>query len=124
SPCYCGNSVEQAQSLGCKFVPMSAAWLPSHCRDEYLEEEFNNIGPNADHSWTYYADYGRTETLDTITISTFAGSTIRFYNDWEWHVMHCIFYWRKLHRAQFSGVTIEPRFNTDAHIGHCARLIL
>jgi hypothetical protein len=35
-----------------------------------------------------------------------------------------MFYWRKLHRAQFSGVIVEPRFNTDAHISHCTRLIL
>lgn len=38
--------------------------------------------------------------------------------------MHCLFYWRKLHRAQFSDVMIEPRFNNDGHLRHCAKLIL
>jgi hypothetical protein len=122
--CYCGNSAEEARSLGCKYVPMSAAWLPVHCQDDYLDKEFNDLGPNPDHSWTYYTDYERSSTIDLDTISNFAGSTTRFYNDWEWHVMHCMFYWRKLHRAQFSGVTLEPKFNTDAHISHCTRLIL
>jgi hypothetical protein len=123
-PCYCGSSVEEAQSLGCKYVPMASAYLPPHCRDDFLDAEFNRLGHNADGSWTYYADYARTTTTNLRTIATFGGSSIRFYNDWEWHVMHCLFYWRKLQRAQFSGVTIEPRFNTDAHISHCARLIL
>lgn len=122
--CYCGNSAEQARSLGCKYVPVASAWLPAHCRDEFLEREFDHIGPNPDHSWTYYADYARTKTLDLSVISEFAGSATRFYNEWEWHVMHCMFYWRKLHRAQFSGVIVEPRFNTDSHISHCTRLIL
>lgn len=124
TPCYCGNSAEEAKSLDCKYVPMAAAWLPGHCRDNYLEEEFNTLGPNPDGSWTYFADYDMNTTIDLNTISNFAGTSTRFYNEWEWHVMHCMFYWRKLHRAQFSDITIEPRFNTDGHISHCTRLIL
>ncbi|KAH8651939.1 hypothetical protein BGZ60DRAFT_461675 [Tricladium varicosporioides] len=122
--CYCGNSAEQARSLGCEYVPVASSWLPPHCRDEFLEKEFDRIGPNPDHSWTYYADYARTTVLDPKLIPEFAGSSTRFYNEWEWHVMHCMFYWRKLHRAQFSGITVDPRFNTDGHISHCTRLIL
>jgi hypothetical protein len=124
SPCYCGHSSAEARSLNCEYVPMASAWLPPHCRDTYLETEFDKLGPNPDSTWTYYADYARTTPIAIATISEFAGSTTRFYNEWQWHVMHCMFYWRKLHRAQFSGVVIEPRFNTDAHIGHCTRLIL
>lgn len=122
--CYCGNSVEEAISLGCKFVPMAAAWLPAHCRDDYLEMEFNSMGPNPDHSWNFYADYERTTTIDLDTIANSAESTTNFYSEWEAHVIHCMFYWRKLLRSQFSGVVVEPRYNSDAHIAHCTRLIL
>lgn len=122
--CYCGNSVEEAKSLGCAYVPLAAAWLPVHCRDEYLEEEFNLMGPNPDHSWPYYADYKRETAIDIDAMANQAGTENHFFSEWEAHVVHCMFYWRKLQRAQFTGVVVEPRYNTDAHISHCTRLIL
>ncbi|KUJ15247.1 uncharacterized protein LY89DRAFT_564653, partial [Mollisia scopiformis] len=122
--CYCGKSVEEAKSLGCKYVTMSAAYLPPHCRDDELDEEFSRLGHKPDGSWTYHSDFERNHETDVADIATWAGSEKRFYTSWEWHVMHCLFYWRKLHRAQFSDVMIEPRFNNDGHLHHCAKLIL
>ena len=37
----------------------------------------------------------------------------------EWHVVHCIFYWRKQIRARHTGVTVEPRYNSEGHTHHC-----
>ena len=42
--CDCGESVEEAKSLGCKFDALSMAWLPEHCRDDELTAEFDTTG--------------------------------------------------------------------------------
>lgn len=121
-PCYCGTTRAEAESLGCKYVAMASAWLPERCRDPYLEADFEAAGPNG--LWEYYADANMTKTLSKVEIADFAGTYNKYYNPWKWHVVHCLYYWRKLHRAQWSGVILEPRFNTDAHIHHCSKLIL
>ncbi|KAK2591372.1 hypothetical protein QQS21_010932 [Conoideocrella luteorostrata] len=123
-PCYCGTTLEEAEALGCSYVAMSSAWLPDHCRDAELEAEFDASGTNEDGTWNYFADGNMTEPLTRNQVREMAGTNGRYYTSWEWHVVHCLFYWRKLHRAQFSGVTMEPRFNTDGHIHHCSRLIV
>lgn len=123
-PCYCGSTLEEAKSLGCEYVAMASAYLPASCRDRALEADFDVLGPGPDGAWGYYTDENFTSTLTRTEIELFAGSTSKYFNSWEWHVVHCLFYWRKMHRAQFSGVVVEPRFNTDAHIHHCSKLIL
>ncbi|KAG6047343.1 hypothetical protein E4U39_000539 [Claviceps sp. Clav50 group G5] len=123
-PCYCGSTLEEAHALHCEYVPMASAWLPPHCRDPAIEDEFDTLGPNPDGTWDYFADGNMSEPLSRGQVAELVRSDGRYYTSWEWHVVHCLFYWRKLHRAQFSEVTIEPRFNTDAHIHHCSKLIL
>ncbi|KAG6121590.1 hypothetical protein E4U14_001675 [Claviceps sp. LM454 group G7] len=123
-PCYCGSTLEEAQALHCEYVPMASAWLPPHCRDPAIEGEFDTLGPNPDGTWNYFADSNMSEPLSRGQVAELVRSDGRYYTSWEWHVVHCLFYWRKLHRAQFSEVTMEPRFNTDGHIHHCSKLIL
>ena len=123
--CNCGNSVNEARANGCKFDPLAFAWLPSHCRDEELTYEFERQGTGPDGRWLYWADDNRTTELSAEEISLLADNpTDRFYTSWEWHVEHCFFYWRKLHRSRFTGVTLEKRFDSEGHIGHCKKLIL
>ncbi|KKY16787.1 hypothetical protein UCRPC4_g05838 [Phaeomoniella chlamydospora] len=125
APCYCGTSVAEAESLGCKYVEMAAGWLPPHCRDEQIEYEFAHLGPNADGTWNYYSDPNRTQlmTYDEVARLGDQPKTL-YYTSWEWHIVHCLSYWRKLHRAQSRpNLVIEPRYNTDSHILHCSRMI-
>jgi hypothetical protein len=42
--CVCGETTEEAISLGCKFDSLSMAWLPDHCRDDELTAEFETTG--------------------------------------------------------------------------------
>lgn len=58
--CACGNSTAQARELGCKFDALSAAWLPPHCRDDDLLDEFLN---HKDGPWEYWADQEHQQPL-------------------------------------------------------------
>ena len=49
---------------------------------------------------------------------------LRFFMTGHWHVIHCIFYWRKEHRARFNGKMVEPRSDSEKHIKHCGKIFL
>lgn len=42
--CNCGFTADEAIKAGCVFDPVSVSWLPSHCRDEELERQFEYEG--------------------------------------------------------------------------------
>lgn len=124
-PCYCGKTIAEARSLGCIYVAMASAWLPPQCRDDALAADFESAGPGPNGTWSYFADMEMAVEMSPEQVAALAGTEKVYYTTWEWHVVHCLFYWRKLHRTQTAkGLTIEPRFNSDAHIHHCAKLIL
>jgi hypothetical protein len=124
-PCYCGESIAEAISLGCKYDELSAAWLPERCRDEELTAEFSRAGPGPNGTWTYWADRNHTKELTLHEVSLYAEKQPElFHTTWEWHVMHCVFSWRKEHRSRYNGITYEPRSDTEHHIMHCGGLFL
>ena len=54
--CSCGSSSAEAFALGCKFDGIAAAFLPPHCRDDELLDEFDRSGENPDGTWNYWRD--------------------------------------------------------------------
>jgi hypothetical protein len=121
--CDCGNSTEEAVALGCKYDSLAAAWLPPHCRDDELTAEFERAGPGG--KWTYWVDIEHAKEISIEDISKYANNQeLRFYMTGEWHFYHCIYYWRKEHRARFNGKIVEPRSDSEEHIKHCGQIFL
>jgi hypothetical protein len=122
--CDCGHSTAEAISLGCKYDSLAAAWLPEHCRDDELTAEFETKGPGPNGSWIYWADSNHTHELSLGEIAVMADDpSARFHMSYDWHVIHCIFYWRKQYRSRFNGKTVEPRDDSEEHIMHCEKVI-
>ncbi|KAK1710292.1 uncharacterized protein BDZ83DRAFT_540702, partial [Colletotrichum acutatum] len=124
--CDCGNSTTEAVTLGCKYDSLAAAWLPEHCRDDELTAEFERSGPGPDGQWTYWADTAHTQEISVEEIAKMADNQeeLRFHMSGHWHVLHCIFYWRKEYRARFNGKMVEPRSDNEKHIKHCGKIFL
>lgn len=123
--CNCGNSVAEALLKGCKYDLLASAWLPEACRDEALTDEFNRSGPGPNGTWKYYVDEMGTSSLDPAEVELLADSRGQLYwTTFEWHVVHCYFYWLKLHRSRFTGRTVEGRYDNEKHIRHCGKLFL
>jgi hypothetical protein len=123
--CDCGNSTKEAFALGCKYDSLAAAWLPEHCRDDELTKEFERSGPGVNGQWTYWSDKAHTKEISIEEIAMMADDPEqRFYMTGHWHVIHCIFYWRKEHRARFNGKSVEPRSDSEHHIKHCGKIFL
>ncbi|KAH8810810.1 hypothetical protein F5884DRAFT_780454 [Xylogone sp. PMI_703] len=126
--CYCGNSTTEAISLGCKFDSLAAAWLPPYCRDEDLTAEFERSGPGSNGEWTYFADAYHKVPMSMDQVAALADNqSAEVMMTRDWHVSHCLFYWKKLYRQRFrqaDGGIIEPSFDTETHINHCMGVIL
>ncbi|KAG5952005.1 hypothetical protein E4U53_001819 [Claviceps sorghi] len=123
--CSCGNSTAQARALGCKYDSLAAAWLPDHCRDDDLTAEFERSGPGENGRWTYWRDSAHTQEISLDELAEMGDDRkFRFYMTRRWHVVHCMFYWRKEHRARFNGKMVEPRSDNEGHINHCSKVIL
>ena len=122
--CSCGGTtVADALARGCIFTPLAIAWLPPHCIDQALSDEFDVSGPGPGGSWDYFADPQGTATLNRTEVGLLADRHDGvFYASQNWHITHCTFTWRKHYRSKTTGVTIERRSNGLDHIGHCEKI--
>ncbi len=132
--CNCGSSISEAKSKNCKFDSLATAWLPPTCRDDELTAEFERSGPLEEGSWPYYKDLRKTHLLSVEDLASMADNESgdrTFYMTTEWFVARCMFYWRKMERAERLGTTIERSFldtSIDGHNisnwHHCANVYL
>ncbi|KAK5662264.1 hypothetical protein OQA88_8169 [Cercophora sp. LCS_1] len=109
-------------NLECTYDALAAAWLPPHCRDTELADQFTKSGPNPDGTWTYYADANGTRRITEAEIAQLprGGS---FWVERDWHLMHCVFYWQKYMRMRITGTIMEERFDNIPHVRHCGVLL-
>ncbi|MCJ1289384.1 hypothetical protein MMC34_000916 [Xylographa carneopallida] len=118
--CSCGGTTTaEAIRRGCIFTPLAIAWLPPHCIDIELSDEFDISGPGPGGSWEYWADSHRQVALNRTEMGLLADTDGVFYTTQDWHIKHCTFTWRKHYQQRVTGVTIERRSNGLDHIGHC-----
>ncbi|KAI0592929.1 hypothetical protein F4775DRAFT_56571 [Biscogniauxia sp. FL1348] len=143
--CNCGETVEEARANGCIYDSLAAAWLPPHCRSAAITEDFESVGPNEPdrwgNTWSYWADKNKTQPMTLEEVSMIPetarhGGQMYFYSTHDWHVKHCIYYWRKMwessRRARgFPGsageageLVIEKRYDTLMHIEHCMAMLV
>lgn len=89
--CSCGGTtVAEAKRRGCIFTPMAIAWLPPHCIDMELSDEFDAAAPGG--KWEYWYDLNATIPMTREQMGELAdtfGSVM--YTTQEWHVMHCMY---------------------------------
>ncbi|PWY95401.1 hypothetical protein BO94DRAFT_456032, partial [Aspergillus sclerotioniger CBS 115572] len=128
--CTCGTNTTTALSLNCKYDSLAAAWLPPHCRDDALTAEFDRSGPGPNGTWTYYADDHHTIPMSVEEVAMLANNqSARVKMTREWHVVHCLFYWRKMVRIRDrvvggEEVLLEPSFDNEEHVRHCVGVVL
>ncbi|MCJ1353606.1 MAG: hypothetical protein MMC33_003593 [Icmadophila ericetorum] len=124
--CTCGESIEEALANNCAYDSLATAWLPPHCRDDELNEEWLRAGPNADGSWDYFTDQDGTTKLSLDEVAALANTPGSFWVTMEWHVKHCAFLWRKEYRIKtgLSKAKMDMRNDGLHHIGHCEQMML
>jgi hypothetical protein len=121
--CSCGPDLSSALSKSCIYDSLAAAWLPPYCRDDALTATFDASGPS-NGSWEYYADAEGLIPITKNQIAELGSKGGSFWSTREWHVAHCMFYWRKYVRMRDTGSVMERRFDSEAHAKHCGRLAM
>ncbi len=119
--CNCGSSISEAKSKNCKFDSLATSWLPPACRDDELTADFERSGPLVGGSWPYYKDLRKTHLLSVEDLANMADNESgnrTYYMTTEWFIARCLFYWRKMERAERLGTTIERSFLDTSIDGH------
>jgi hypothetical protein len=122
--CNCGHTIQEAKNHGCIFDPISAAWLPTFCRDDELIAEFSSIGDGPDDKWLYFENRNVSHALDVTEVAALSDHGGFFTATLQWHIAHCSYMWLKLQRASRTGIKVEARFNTEGHVRHCYKMFL
>lgn len=114
----CGNSPEDAKERGCKYSIVLHSWLPQACLTEADEEDAMDM--YKDRHWFYRTSDGRNLTVEELG----AGDYGYFDTTFDWHVTHCMFVWKRLHR-----ILLDPTQGLDSytanyhHTSHCVKMI-
>ncbi|RDW59543.1 hypothetical protein BP6252_12630 [Coleophoma cylindrospora] len=120
--CFCGNSIAEAEALGCVYDTVSVHWLPPHCHDAEVTKEFNHAGPGPDGQWYYYTDKEGTGLFTIEDLGSMFHTNGSFWVTHEWHIAHCTYLWRKQSRSRSTGITFEKVWDTPGHIAHCEKM--
>lgn len=113
----CGRTVEEAIATGCKFDPMSFSWLPPACFDGDLIEHFLSVK-----DWRWYSEASNSSSVGFDIVQ-------RGEHPWLWvtrefHLYHCTYQWRKMHRAILQGRPMDAYIGNYTHTGHCEHVLV
>jgi hypothetical protein len=113
----CGSNSTAALSFGCVFDPMSFSWLPPPCYDAELTSEFLQLK-----RWEWYFDVNNTAPAPLEEV--LRGDHPKLYVSWEYHLYHCTYMWRKMHRALLAERPLDGYIGSYEHTGHCEGRLL
>ncbi|KIW15638.1 hypothetical protein PV08_05687 [Exophiala spinifera] len=113
----CGLSASDAVRRGCSFDPVSFAWLPKRCFDEELTAQFL-----AQRDWQWYRDSNGTVPVQYEALRN--GEYSELYVTQEYHMYHCTYMWRKMHRAIIHGQPLDGYIGHLSHTSHCEKMLL
>jgi hypothetical protein len=111
-PEMCGQSAAEARSLGCVFDTMVFGWLPQRCHDAELEADFISVLP-----WTWFRDAEATQSMSLVEVME--GKDEHIYVPHIFHMLHCTYMWKKMHRAVLDGRVLDGYIADTHHTNHC-----
>jgi hypothetical protein len=111
----CGDTPETARERGCQFDTTGWAWQTPECYDASLSAEFAEWEP-----WIFWTSKHGNESVPREV--AYLGER-SLWTTWHFHIVHCTFGWRKLHRAYEAG-WIDSSTRKYEHTKHCQEMFL
>jgi hypothetical protein len=111
----CGTSPAEARSLGCQFDVVSFSWLPSDCYDAQLVDDFLAL-----RNWQWFYDTAGQHAIPREQV--LKGELTDLIVTREYHLFHCTYQWRKMHRGMVKGV-IDSYISNYEHTAHCEHML-
>lgn len=117
----CGSSPAEAESRGCRFDILSFAWQTPECYDAELMRDFINHD-----TWQFYTHPypNNTGDAEVVDLATALEGQRTLYVDWKYHITHCTFMWRQMHRAYAGRGYVDSHLDSYKHTLHCQAVLL
>ena len=97
---------------------VSFAWHPPACfTADDADDEALFMGLR---SWRFHHENGSEIAIEEVR----RGELRVAFTDLEWHLTHCTFMWKKLHRALLAGGKVDSYVGDYTHTKHCEHMIL
>lgn len=77
---------------------------------------------NPEKPWKWYLDPGGRHELSRQDVQD--GTHDFLFVSWEYHLVHCVYMWRKLHRAIEVGGIVDSYVGNYNHTMHCSKKLL
>lgn len=121
-PAYqdCGASPSEARRRCCSFDILSFAWQTPECYDHANTEAFRTHKGNE--SWAFFTDLNSAAPQRT-EVEVLTGEVLAFVTA-EYHLTHCTYMWRQLHRAYTLKGYIDEHLDNWKHTLHCQKVLL
>ncbi|KIM99902.1 hypothetical protein OIDMADRAFT_55795 [Oidiodendron maius Zn] len=116
----CGGSPREARSLGCHYEMNSLRRVPEECYNPELDKAFEEK-----YSFKYYNDSHGTVEIDKEIVAQ--GETDYLYVNWEYHLTHCLFAFRKLYDSAVEGGVrkkLDSSVRNLQHFNHCLEIMM
>jgi len=115
----CGSNADEARAAGCHFEVMTWCWQADACYDVELETQFRTYT-----DWHFFRDQeGKSEVLPSEYGELERRDELVLYTSWEYHIVHCLFVWRKMHRAPQLGLKWDGYIKDFTHTMHCSGIL-
>jgi hypothetical protein len=115
----CGTNPQEAIAKGCKFDISMWAWERPECYDEELINDFI-----ARTDWHFYSNDTLEPTYELPLDRVARGDYPRVYTEQKYHMIHCTYTWRKVHKALEGNLTLDHVAIPYSHTRHCEKVLL
>lgn len=117
----CGSNPTEARARNCSFDILSFAWQTPECYDDQLMTEFLSYHIIDDPAgWKFFQE---PETNISVPLVAVITGELDAFVTWRYHIVHCTFMWRQMHRALARG-WIDAHLNSYNHTLHCQNTLL
>jgi hypothetical protein len=111
----CGTSAASARARNCVFEPTGFTWMPRACHDAITEREF--LAYTAVHDLKLFRDPDYTDVVTPEEVAR--GDGAGYFVREGYHLAHCMFLFKELHRAYARGGVVDGYVVSLNHTEHC-----
>ncbi|KAL8791652.1 MAG: hypothetical protein Q9195_005735 [Heterodermia aff. obscurata] len=116
----CGTTATTALASGCIFNLLTMAWLPPACLDRDLSAEFHEaVGAEP-----FYYDEAATRRIPDHGALAELPLGVKSWTTRRYHVFHCAYGWRMVHRVLERGGRLESGLAGYHHTEHCTDTLM
>ncbi|OLN97661.1 hypothetical protein CCHL11_09627 [Colletotrichum chlorophyti] len=115
----CGNSPDEARSLGCRFEVHNFAWVPPECYDDELGDEWDSHN-----DWVWSRSPNNSADTDKHFVAECRAGNVRTaWLPWYQHMAHCDIIMKKYMRSVMLFRPMDNWTSNWPHYEHCSRMM-